>query len=82
MAALDEEEEEEDDENEEGERKQMEVKAHQASHTKYLMIRGYCNPGIGRGFYLKIGFWQWFFLRGVFFFFKWGISVFIFCCSQ
>lgn len=48
MAALDEEEEEDDDENEEGERKQMEVKAHQASHTKYLMIRGYCNPGIGR----------------------------------
>lgn len=54
MAALEEEEEEDDDENEEGERKQMEVKAHQASHTKYLMIRGYCNPGIGRGFYLKM----------------------------
>lgn len=48
MAALDDDEDDDDDENEEGERKQMEVKAHQASHTKYLMIRGYCNPGIGR----------------------------------
>lgn len=49
MAALDDDEDDDDDdENEEGERKQMVVKAHQASHTKYLMIRGYCNPGIGR----------------------------------
>lgn len=47
MAVLEDEEDDE-DENEEGERKIMEVKAHQASHTKYLMIRGYCNPGIGR----------------------------------
>ncbi|XP_029706384.1 general transcription factor 3C polypeptide 1 isoform X2 [Takifugu rubripes] len=46
MAALDDDEDDDDDENEEGERKQMVVKAHQASHTKYLMIRGYCNPGI------------------------------------
>lgn len=46
MATLDDEDDDE-DENEEGERKTMEVKAHQASHTKYLMIRGYCNPGIG-----------------------------------
>lgn len=30
----------------EGKRK-LEVKAHQASHTKYLMMRGYCCPGIG-----------------------------------
>lgn len=47
MAALEDEDDEE-DENEEGERKVLEVKAHQASHTKYLMMRGFCNPGIGR----------------------------------
>uniref|UniRef100_H3CS41 Uncharacterized protein n=1 Tax=Tetraodon nigroviridis TaxID=99883 RepID=H3CS41_TETNG len=45
MAALEDEDDDE-DENDEGERKILEVKAHQASHTKYLMIRGYCNPGI------------------------------------
>uniref|UniRef100_A0A3Q1HED5 B-block binding subunit of TFIIIC domain-containing protein n=1 Tax=Anabas testudineus TaxID=64144 RepID=A0A3Q1HED5_ANATE len=42
--------EEEDDDCYEGDecdgRKKMEVKAHQASHTKYLMMRGYCCPGI------------------------------------
>uniref|UniRef100_A0A667WIL2 Ral transcription factor IIIC subunit 1 n=1 Tax=Myripristis murdjan TaxID=586833 RepID=A0A667WIL2_9TELE len=27
-------------------RKRLEVKAHQASHTNYLMMRGYCCPGI------------------------------------
>lgn len=47
MAAL----EEEDDDHYDGEecdgRKKLEVKAHQASHTKYLMMRGYCCPGIG-----------------------------------
>lgn len=47
MAAL----EEEDDDDYDGEecdkRKKLEVKAHQASHTKYLMMRGYCCPGIG-----------------------------------
>ncbi|KAM3864620.1 general transcription factor 3C polypeptide 1 [Diretmus argenteus] len=46
MAAL-EEEDEDDDEGEECEgRKRLEVKAHQASHTNYLMMRGYCVPGI------------------------------------
>ncbi|XP_023257018.1 general transcription factor 3C polypeptide 1 isoform X3 [Seriola lalandi dorsalis] len=46
MAAL----EEEDDDDYDGEecegRKKLEVKAHQASHTNYLMMRGYCCPGI------------------------------------
>lgn len=43
MASLDDEE----DYDEDGEDcKRMEVKAHQASHTKYLMMRGYCAPGI------------------------------------
>ncbi|KAM9792810.1 general transcription factor 3C polypeptide 1 [Neosynchiropus ocellatus] len=41
----------EDDDNDEDDRdecvgKKMEVKAHQASHTKYLMMQGYCSPGI------------------------------------
>lgn len=48
IAAL-EEDDEDDDDNEDCEgKKKMEVKAHQASHTKYLMMRGYCSPGIGR----------------------------------
>uniref|UniRef100_A0A3B4UME3 Ral transcription factor IIIC subunit 1 n=1 Tax=Seriola dumerili TaxID=41447 RepID=A0A3B4UME3_SERDU len=42
--------EEEDDDDYDGEecegRKKLEVKAHQASHTNYLMMRGYCCPGI------------------------------------
>ncbi|XP_034542767.1 general transcription factor 3C polypeptide 1 [Notolabrus celidotus] len=46
LAALD----EEDDEDEDGEdcdgKKKLQVKAHQASHTNYLMLRGYCSPGI------------------------------------
>uniref|UniRef100_A0A3B4WXI4 Ral transcription factor IIIC subunit 1 n=1 Tax=Seriola lalandi dorsalis TaxID=1841481 RepID=A0A3B4WXI4_SERLL len=41
---------EEDDDDYDGEecegRKKLEVKAHQASHTNYLMMRGYCCPGI------------------------------------
>ncbi|XP_045075716.1 general transcription factor 3C polypeptide 1-like, partial [Coregonus clupeaformis] len=40
----------EDDDDEEVEdsegRRGMEVRAHKASHTKYLMMRGYCVPGI------------------------------------
>lgn len=52
MAAL-EEDDDEDDDNEECEgKKKMEVKAHQASHTNYLMMRGYCSPGIGRVMFL------------------------------
>lgn len=48
MAALEEDEDDNEDDNEDSEgRKKMEVKAHQASHTKYLMMRGYCSPGIG-----------------------------------
>ncbi|XP_040892530.1 general transcription factor 3C polypeptide 1 [Toxotes jaculatrix] len=42
--------EDEDDDDFDGEecegRKKMQVKAHQASHTNYLMMRGYCCPGI------------------------------------
>ncbi|XP_036798450.1 general transcription factor 3C polypeptide 1 [Oncorhynchus mykiss] len=38
---------EDDDEEEENEgRRGIEVRAHKASHTKYLMMRGYCVPGI------------------------------------
>ncbi|XP_028268672.1 general transcription factor 3C polypeptide 1 [Parambassis ranga] len=45
MAAL--EEEDDDDEVEECEgKKKLQVKAHQASHTNYLMMRGYVSPGI------------------------------------
>uniref|UniRef100_A0A3B4ZLA2 General transcription factor IIIC subunit 1 n=1 Tax=Stegastes partitus TaxID=144197 RepID=A0A3B4ZLA2_9TELE len=48
MAAL----EEEDDEDDDGEDceggKKLQVKAHQASHTNYLIMRGYCSPGIGK----------------------------------
>ncbi|XP_029312111.1 general transcription factor 3C polypeptide 1 isoform X2 [Cottoperca gobio] len=46
MAALDEEDEDDEDGDECEGRKKMEVKAHQASHTNYLMMRGYCFPGI------------------------------------
>lgn len=46
MAALEEDDEDEDDNEDCEGRKKMEVKAHQASHTKYLMMRGYCSPGI------------------------------------
>lgn len=46
MAALEEEEEEDDDGEECDGKKRLEVKAHQASHTNYLIMRGYCSPGI------------------------------------
>ncbi|XP_056265529.1 general transcription factor 3C polypeptide 1-like isoform X2 [Pseudoliparis swirei] len=45
-----EEEGDDDDDDDDGEdcdgRKKMKVKAHQASHTNYLLMRGYCSPGI------------------------------------
>uniref|UniRef100_A0A3P8SQR0 Uncharacterized protein n=1 Tax=Amphiprion percula TaxID=161767 RepID=A0A3P8SQR0_AMPPE len=44
--------EEEDDDDDDGEdcegRKKLQVTAHQASHTNYLIMRGYCSPGIGK----------------------------------
>lgn len=45
---LEEEEDEEDDLDEDpgGKRRSIEVKAPQASHTNYLLMRGYCAPGI------------------------------------
>ncbi|XP_054438758.1 general transcription factor 3C polypeptide 1 [Pteronotus mesoamericanus] len=42
----DEEEEEDLDEDQGGKRQSIEVKAPQASHTNYLLMRGYCAPGI------------------------------------
>lgn len=48
MAALEEEDDDDDDAEECEGKKRLEVKAHQASHTNYLMMRGYCFPGIGR----------------------------------
>uniref|UniRef100_A0A8C0WLD1 General transcription factor 3C polypeptide 1 n=1 Tax=Castor canadensis TaxID=51338 RepID=A0A8C0WLD1_CASCN len=44
---LDEDEDEEEDleEGSGAKRQSVEVKAHQASHTKYLLMRGYCAPG-------------------------------------
>lgn len=54
MAALEEEDDDDDDGEEFEGKKGLEVKAHQASHTNYLMMRGYCSPGIGR-VYLLIG---------------------------
>lgn len=48
MAALEEEDDDDDDAEECEGKKKLEVKSHQASHTKYLMMRGYCCPGIGR----------------------------------
>lgn len=53
MAALEEEDDDDDDGEEFEGKKGLEVKAHQASHTNYLMMRGYCSPGIG-GVYLLI----------------------------
>uniref|UniRef100_A0A3Q1G3K9 General transcription factor IIIC subunit 1 n=1 Tax=Acanthochromis polyacanthus TaxID=80966 RepID=A0A3Q1G3K9_9TELE len=42
--------EDEDDDDDDGEdcegRKKLQVTAHQASHTNYLIMRGYCSPGI------------------------------------
>ncbi|XP_028307045.1 general transcription factor 3C polypeptide 1 [Gouania willdenowi] len=48
MAALEEEEDEDDDDDDDDceVRKKLEVKATQASHTNYLIMRGYCSPGI------------------------------------
>ncbi|XP_035516207.1 general transcription factor 3C polypeptide 1-like isoform X2 [Morone saxatilis] len=46
MAALEEEEDDDEDGDECEGKKRLEVKAHQASHTNYLMMRGYCSPGI------------------------------------
>lgn len=48
VAGLDDEDEEDYDGDESEPKKKLEVKSHQASHTKYLMMRGYCCPGIGR----------------------------------
>lgn len=42
----DEDEEEDLDEGSGGKRRSIEVKARQASHTNYLLMRGYCAPGI------------------------------------
>lgn len=46
--ALDEDEDEEEDLDEDpgDKRRSIEVKARQASHTNYLLMRGYCAPGI------------------------------------
>ncbi|XP_072204819.1 general transcription factor 3C polypeptide 1 isoform X2 [Excalfactoria chinensis] len=41
-----EEEEEEDLDDSSGGKRKIEVKAHQASHTNYLLMKGYCAPGI------------------------------------
>lgn len=49
MTVLDEDD-DDDDAEESEEKKKMQVKSHQASHTKYLMMRGYCSPGIGTQF--------------------------------
>ncbi|XP_047435192.1 general transcription factor 3C polypeptide 1-like [Mugil cephalus] len=46
MAALEEEEDDDYDGEEFEGKKKLQVKAHQASHTNYLMMRGYCSPGI------------------------------------
>lgn len=54
MAAL-EEEDNDDDEGEECEgRKKVQVTSHQASHTNYLMMQGFCSPGIGKTFLLDV----------------------------
>uniref|UniRef100_A0A3Q3AAB1 Ral transcription factor IIIC subunit 1 n=1 Tax=Kryptolebias marmoratus TaxID=37003 RepID=A0A3Q3AAB1_KRYMA len=48
MAALEEEDDDDDEDgNEECEgKKRLQVTSHQASHTNYLLMRGYCSPGI------------------------------------
>lgn len=51
MAALEEEDDDDDDAEDCEGRKRLEVKAHQASHTNYLIMRGYCSPGIGKEFF-------------------------------
>lgn len=74
MAALEDEDDDE-DENDEGERKILEVKAHQASHTKYLMIRGYCNPGIGRLSFIPNNY-----MMEIFFFRRFVALLCVSCC--
>lgn len=54
---VEEEEEDDDDGDEYDGKKRLQVKAQKASHTKYLMMRGYCTPGIGKAletFYCEI----------------------------
>uniref|UniRef100_A0A3P9MSF8 Ral transcription factor IIIC subunit 1 n=1 Tax=Poecilia reticulata TaxID=8081 RepID=A0A3P9MSF8_POERE len=47
MAALEEDDDDDDDDGDECDgRKKLQVSAHQASHTNYLLMRGYCSPGI------------------------------------
>uniref|UniRef100_A0A3B3YCK2 Uncharacterized protein n=1 Tax=Poecilia mexicana TaxID=48701 RepID=A0A3B3YCK2_9TELE len=47
MAALEEDDDDNDDDGDECDgRKKLQVSAHQASHTNYLLMRGYCSPGI------------------------------------
>ncbi|CAN9510592.1 unnamed protein product [Ophioblennius macclurei] len=46
MTVLDEEDDDEEDGDECEGKKTMQVKSQQASHTKYLMMRGFCAPGI------------------------------------
>lgn len=50
MATLedDDDDDDEDDGDECESRKRLQVTAHQASHTKYLLMKGYCSPGIGK----------------------------------
>lgn len=47
MAALEEEDDDEDEDGDNEGRKKLQVTAHQASHTNYLMMQGYYSPGIG-----------------------------------
>ncbi|XP_024115457.1 general transcription factor 3C polypeptide 1 [Oryzias melastigma] len=46
MAALEEEDDDEDDDGDNEKRKKLQITAHQASHTNYLMMQGYYSPGI------------------------------------
>ncbi|MED6289868.1 hypothetical protein CHARACLAT_007371, partial [Characodon lateralis] len=47
MATLENDDDDDEDEGDECEgRKKLQVTAHQASHTNYLLMRGYCSPGI------------------------------------
>ncbi|XP_011476240.2 general transcription factor 3C polypeptide 1 isoform X3 [Oryzias latipes] len=46
MAALEEEDDDEDEDGDNEGRKKLQVTAHQASHTNYLMMQGYYSPGI------------------------------------
>ncbi|KAM9314246.1 general transcription factor 3C polypeptide 1 [Pholidichthys leucotaenia] len=48
IAELDEDEDNDEDGEECEGKKNLQVKAHQASHTNYLMMRGYCSPGIAK----------------------------------